>query len=139
MNMKTLPIGAASIGAAVIALLGVAIALPTAASAATSLPKVSNCGEKSVKPTGIVLSCADANTALETLKWSKWNATTAQGSGVYSANDCEPTCVAGMFHRYKVNVVLSAPKTVEGTKVFTKARVTFPGVTDQSNKTFTIE
>ena len=115
------------------------LALPVAASAAPALPKVSDCGEVSAKPTtGLVLSCADANIALETLKWSSWGKSTAKATGIFSENDCSPTCVAGMFHRYKSNVTLSAPKTVNGTKVFTKVRVVFPGITDQSNRTFAL-
>jgi len=117
-------------------LLGLGLAVPAVAQAAPATPKVSNCGELSTKPTGIVLACADANTALETLKWTTWSSGTAKGTGVYSYNDCEPTCVAGKFHRYQVNVTLSNPKTVKGAKVFSKARVTFPGITDQTNKTF---
>ena len=117
-------------------LLGLGLAAPAVAQAAPSTPKVSNCGELSTKPTGIVLTCADAILALEKLEWTKWNSGTAKGTGVYSYKDCEPTCVAGQFHRYQVNVTLSNPKTVKGAKVFSKARVTFPGITDQTNKTF---
>lgn len=117
-------------------LLGLGVAMSVVAQAATDKVKVSNCGEVSAKPTGIVLACADANSALETLKWTTWNANSAKGTGVYSYNDCEPTCVAGHFHRYQVDVALLNPKTVKGAKVFSKARVTFPGITDQTNKTF---
>jgi hypothetical protein len=128
-------LAATSIG---VLLLGLGVAMPAVAQAATGKVEVSNCGELSAKPTGIVLACADANMALETLKWTTWNSKTAKGNGVYSFNDCEPTCVAGHFHRYQVDVTLSKPKIVKGTKVFTKARVTFPGVTDQTNKTFNL-
>ncbi len=122
-----------------IAIMSVAgLTFPVAASAAPALPKVSNCGEISAKTTGLVLSCADASIALETLKWSSWGKSTAKATGIFAGNDCSPTCVAGMFHRYKVNVTLSAPKTINGTKVFTKVRVVFPGITDQSNRTFTL-
>jgi hypothetical protein len=100
--------------------------------------QVSNCGEVSAKPTGLVLSCADANTALEMLKWSSWGTSTARATGTFSENDCSPTCVEGMFHRYKAVVTLSAPKMVKGAKVFTKVRVVFPGITDQSNRTFNL-
>jgi hypothetical protein len=44
-----------------------------------------------------------------------------------------------MFHRYKAIVTLSAPKTVKGRTVFTTARVVFPGISDQSNRTSRIE
>jgi len=115
------------------------LVLPVTASAAPALPKVSNCGEISAKPTGLVLSCADANTALEMLKWSAWGKSTAKATGIFADNDCSPTCVEGTFNRYKANVTLSAPKTINGTKVFTKVRVVFPGISDQSNRTFTLD
>ena len=124
--------------AAIVIMSAGSLALPVAASAAPALPKVSDCGEVSAKPTGLVLSCADANIALETLKWSSWGKSTAKATGIFSENDCSPTCAAGTFNRYKANVTLSAPKTVNGTKVFTKVRVVFPGITDQSNRTFAL-
>jgi hypothetical protein len=119
-------------------ILGLGLTTPMVAQADTGKVKVSNCGEVSAKPTGIVLACADANTALETLKWTTWNGSAAKGAGVYSYNDCKPTCVAGHVHRYQVDVTLSSPKTVKGVKIFSKARVTFPGITDQTNKTFAL-
>ena len=125
-------------GAVVLRAFG-AVTVPASATAAPAVPKVSNCGEISAKPSGIVLSCADANTALETLKWSAWGQSAAKATGVFSENDCQPTCAAGMFHRYKAVVTLSAPKTVKGTKVFTKVRVVFPGITDQTNRTYTLK
>ena len=121
------------------ALVIVGMPVSTPASAAPAVPKVSNCGELLVRPTGIVLSCADANTALEKLTWTAWGASKARATGFFSENDCSPTCVAGMFHGYKAIVTLSDPKSVKGAKVFTKARVVFPGVTDQSNRSFSIE
>ena len=122
-----------------IAIMSVAgLTFPVAASAAPALPKVSNCGEISAKPTGLVLSCADANTSLETLKWSTWGKSTAKATGIFAGNDCSPTCAAGTFNRYKANVTLSGPKIINGTKVFTKVRVVFPGITDRSNRTFAL-
>jgi hypothetical protein len=44
-----------------------------------------------------------------------------------------------MFHRYKAIVTLSAPKTVKGRTVFTTARVVFPGISEQSHRTSSIE
>lgn len=117
-------------------LLGLGLAAPAVAQAAPSTPKVSNCGELSTKPTGIVLTCADAILALEKLEWTKWNSGTAKGTGVYAYNDCEPTCVAGTFYRDRVNVQLMTPKAVKGVKVFTKAKVTFPKGSGQSTLTF---
>ena len=44
-----------------------------------------------------------------------------------------------MFHRYKEIVTLSAPKTVKGRTVSTRARVVFPGISEQSNRTSSLE
>ena len=44
-----------------------------------------------------------------------------------------------MFHRYKEIVTLSAPKTVKGRTVFTTATVNLPGISEQSNRTSSIE
>ena len=44
-----------------------------------------------------------------------------------------------MFHRYEEIVTLSAPKTVKGRTVFTTARVVFHGISEQSNRTSSIE
>lgn len=44
-----------------------------------------------------------------------------------------------MFHRHKEIVTLSAPKTVKGRTVFTTAEVVFPGISEESNRTFSIE
>ena len=70
-------------------------------------------GEISPKPTGLVLSSSE--------------------------NGCTPTCVAGMYHRYKAAVALSAPTTINDTNLFTKVRVVFPGVSDQSNRRFNLD
>lgn len=117
-------------------LLGLGLVVPAIALAAPSTPKVSNCGELSTKPTGIVLTCADANLALENLEWTKWNSGTAKGTGVYAYNDCEPTCVAGTFHRDRVNVQLMTPKAVNEVRVFTQAKITFPKGSGASTLTF---
>jgi hypothetical protein len=44
-----------------------------------------------------------------------------------------------MFHCYKAIVTLSAPRSVQGRTVFTTARVVLPGISDQSNRTSSIE
>jgi hypothetical protein len=117
-------------------LLGLGLVAPAVAQAAPSTPEVSNCGFPSAQPTDISLACADENTALEKLKWTKWNARTAKGTGVYTYNDCEPNCLVGTFRQRRVNVQLTTPKTVDGIRVFTKAMVIFPEGSGQSNKTF---
>ena len=117
-------------------LLGLGVAMPAVAQAAPSIPKVSNCGFPSAQPTEIDLTCVHALTVLEKLKWSKWNYRTAKGTGVYYYDDCKPNCLVGSYRQHRVNVQLTTPKTVDGIRVFTKAKVTFPEGSGQSNKTF---
>ncbi len=67
-----------------------------------------------------MLSCADANSGLRKLNWSKWNSESASGAGTYYWNDCTPDCAAGAMHTSKATVELKRPKTQHGDKVFTK-------------------
>jgi hypothetical protein len=48
-----------------------------------------------VKPSSLVLSCADANSMLKELRWSDWGDATAYATGQITWNDCSPTCVSG--------------------------------------------
>ena len=66
-----------------------------------------------------------AFTSHEPLKWTSWGSLKER--------------TTGMFHRYKEIVTLSAPKTVKGRTVFTTARVVFHGISEQSNRTSSIE
>jgi hypothetical protein len=47
------------------------------------------------EPRRLVVSCADANSVLASLRWTDWGDTTAYATGVARWNDCTPTCVAG--------------------------------------------
>ena len=66
-----------------------------------------------------------AFTSHEPLKWTSWGSLKER--------------TTGMFHRYKEIVTLSAPKTVKGRTVFTTATVVLPGISEQSNRTSSIE
>jgi hypothetical protein len=92
--------------------LGV-LAVPSAALAAanTSQPlAIYNCNALKAKPGKIILSCGDGGTWLGKLKWSSWTNTQAVATGNYTADDCNPTCVAGHNHSVAVKVTLSNPK-----------------------------
>jgi hypothetical protein len=62
-----------------------------------------------VAPSNFVLSCADANSALKDLQWTKWGQGTAQATGTLTWNDCTPNCAAGTWH--------STPATVRAERV----------------------
>lgn len=123
--MKTTPIRTIGVALAATALaVGSTIAMGPAASAASRV-QVNDCGELGKKPADLVLACADANTMLTELTWSGWSNKRAVAKGVYEANDCKPTCVAGTFRSYPARIQLTAPKTQSGARVFTKAVITF--------------
>lgn len=110
-----------------VAILAGASALP--ALAAGNAPRVvGNCTKSQVRPPSIVIACADDNLSLTHLRWTSFGAATAHGSGDYYANNCTPSCVAGKFHSYPVNVALShALPCKDGFDDYQLASLTFTG------------
>ena len=106
------------------------LAIPSIAIAAGSSNQTwaVNCSREQYKPARIVLSCGDAGIWLGQLKWSRWTATTATGSGAYNENTCTPTCSAGHTVSRPVNVTLSKVHTCPGRahRAFGLATFTFP-------------
>ena len=101
------------------------MAVAAVPASAAGRAQVNNCGTLEIKPTDLVLACADANAMLTELKWSGWSNGRAKGSGVYELNDCKPTCVAGTTNSYPVRVLLSKPKVQGGERVLSKVTMTF--------------
>ncbi len=86
-----------------------------AAAASASLPVVVNCtGHDQTRPTSYILTCADANSALDGLHWAAWGSSSAFASGTYTFNDCVPYCAAGHFHNQPVLVALWHVKALPG-------------------------
>jgi hypothetical protein len=63
-----------------------------------------------VKPTLIILFCADDNEYVGVIKWSAFGGSQARGSGVLAINDCKPNCAAGKFADYTVSLTAADPK-----------------------------
>ena len=96
-----------------------------AAGAPSALP---NClGKPTVKPTSIVLACADGNFGLKRLKWIGWGSSRAAATGVAYANDCKPFCAAGHFHQYKAVVVVDGSQRCGRTTEFSRLTIAFVG------------
>ena len=51
-----------------------------------------------VKPSSIMIACADANYWISHLKWKGWGNATTMSAGEVHYNDCTPYCAAGHFH-----------------------------------------
>jgi hypothetical protein len=73
-----------------------------------------DCDTAGFKPTSITITCADAGMFVNDIKWSKWDATGAEGTGTYNVNDCDPYCAAGKMHTAVVTVKLSKLVTYKG-------------------------
>jgi hypothetical protein len=105
-------------------LLG-AIAISALASA-DARRVVGNCTKSQVRPSAIILACADDNRSLTRLHWSSFGGATARGSGQYYVNDCTPDCVAGHFHSYPIAVTLSNAKPCpDGRDDYRSATISF--------------
>jgi len=80
----------------------VAALVPSVSSVASASAKgavtIVDCGKSSVRPSYIVLTCADANRYIASIKWMNWGTASAIGRGTLHWNDCSPTCVAGRWH-----------------------------------------
>jgi len=106
-------------------------AVPSVAFAATAgaggKPYAINCSSEQFKPHRITIACGDAGIWLSKLKWSRWNATSATGTGTYNQNNCTPDCASGHVKTYPVKVSLSKPKTCAGQShlAFKQAALTF--------------
>jgi hypothetical protein len=93
---------------------------------AVLVPKVIDCVGKPVeKPSSLTLTCADANTLLDKIRWSEWKPSIARGSAILIENTCTPTCVAGTFVRYPATVTLSDVYHRGSTRLFTDATVRY--------------
>jgi hypothetical protein len=88
--------------------------VPTAAATthsvvtAESLPIVYTCeGHAVVRPSSLIVTCADANMDLVDLHWSDWGAATPHATGTLQENICEPNCAEGHFASYRASVSVS--------------------------------
>ncbi|GAA2812293.1 hypothetical protein [Saccharopolyspora taberi] len=67
--------------------------------------------EGAVQPTSITLACADANYAVEDLRWSGWGGQAAEAAGTARVNSCDPSCAEGVLESYPVRVVFDRPRS----------------------------
>jgi hypothetical protein len=123
-------------GWALVVALTAAAAVASAAAPAPAVPGFAGCRSfvsrsavGVVRPRSIVLACADANFYVTGLKWTRWDAKRAVGTGVGHQNDCTPYCAAGHFHTYPLALRLDAPARCGSRKElqFTRVTWTFPG------------
>jgi hypothetical protein len=109
--------------------------LPIAASASSMLAPsvVPNCvGKPTVRPTEVVLACADAGLGVRAIHWLGWGQKSAAGLGTAFANDCTPDCAAGRFHSYRAVLILSGTQRCQGRVAYRTATVAVVGEPPQA-------
>jgi hypothetical protein len=83
--------------------------------ASTAKTVVINCQFKpQVRPSAMILTCADANDVLTGLHWVSWGTGAAFATGIEQINDCTPYCAAGKFINYPVLVDLWRAEPLPG-------------------------
>jgi hypothetical protein len=85
--------------------IGLGAVSPAGATAPTHLLTCTSA--TTTEPTSYLLSCADANAAFASMKWSTWGPSSARGHGILRQNDCKPNCVSGKVLNYVATVTLT--------------------------------
>lgn len=76
---------------------------------------VSKCGAIGVqRPRQLVFTCADAGLLVHHMRWSTWGGRVAVARGEQFANDCNPACVSGTYHKTAVTVHLYKRRACPG-------------------------
>jgi hypothetical protein len=62
---------------------------------------------------------------LSGLRWTGWGSERATGRAEVRTLICDPTCAQGLYQESRAQVVLSAPKTCDGKRFYTRASMTY--------------
>ena len=81
-----------------------------------------------VRPSSVVIACADGNFYFKGIRWRSWGPHGATAAGTAVVNDCTPYCAAGHFHSYAATIRLSRLVTCKkGCREFSTISWRFPG------------
>jgi len=69
------------------------------------------------RPEQLTKFCADAGVLIYDIKWKSWGYNGAEGTGTYSENLCEPSCVEGKRVEEQVDLYLSGIEIIKGKRV----------------------
>lgn len=90
--------------------------------------KITDCVKASSRPKTLTLTCGDGNTVLSRLHWSSFGGASAQASGTFETNTCNPNCANGKVVRYPVAVLASDTRTCKaGLRIYNKLTLRFTG------------
>jgi len=99
-----------------------ALAVSAYGDGGSPLPAFAGCSptDPQIRPLEILVACGDGNLYISALVWSRWSRTNAVGTGISHQNDCQPYCVSGHWHRFRVTVSLSRPRACRSGHLFTR-------------------
>jgi type 1 fimbria pilin len=123
--------------AAVAAVAVPVVAAPAGAADNSLRVYVSNCKTQVYKPKSITVYCADSGVVISKIKYSRYNATTAVGSGTSTVNLCDPNCAAGNTKTYKVKFTLSRVTQCGDSYQFRRLRMSYVGAKPKGSRTVT--
>jgi len=95
-----------------------------------SVPAFAGCipNAPQVRPTALLINCADGTLFLGGLVWSRWDRSEALAAGTATRNDCTPTCRFGRMTSRRVVVRLYRARTCRnGRREFTRFMFTYAG------------
>ena len=84
-----------------------------------------DCGPLVARPTSLILTCADANYELASLRWRGWGHASATATADAKANDCTPNCAAGRFSAYPVTVTATRLKACGRARIYTRLTIAY--------------
>jgi hypothetical protein len=102
---------------------------PVAASGQGRVLLIYNCERGRYKPRRVIVTCADANFRVRSIRWSSWTRREARGRGTALVNDCDPNCAQGTFRRYRIRLRAFRPRLTGGCvpgSLFTRLGWRFP-------------
>lgn len=115
----------------VLLLSAVALMAPAAlAEPSVPQPVLIDCAGQGVsRPTAIQISCADGGIQVSGIRWSRWDAKGAKGTGTLVVNSCiykgGPSCVEGQTMSYPAALSLGRPASGEGITALTELKLRF--------------
>ena len=122
-------------------LIIVLLLVPNFATSASATTKgtvaIVDCGKSAVRPTSIIVTCADANRYVAAITWRNWGAATATARGTLRWNDCVPTCVAGHWHQRGVTFSATTMRHINGRSRYTRLHAA-PSVWGESSPWWTL-
>ena len=107
---------------AVVSLSAVSTPASVVAGSGAALPDCA--GKPIIKPSNVVLTCADAGATASQIVWTGWGNTFTAGVGIASVNDCIPNCAAGHYHKYRIVLIADGQERCPNGQI-AYARVTY--------------